>query len=215
MNPFQDFHQKDWEHCWFRFQWRQELHDRLFHSDIYNLAKPHRLTHLVLHHAKYVAQLHTLVREYTNLLTTGMDRGPNAARLKRLCVDGLIVSMSMYNVANKLFTDAQPGIHTFSAEESINVLIRNMGNLAKVVEDVDHMAQSNPLGSMVEHLNVMCQCYLSLYAAGVDQTLDAGGNGAMRRLFIDLEERLVEVEKKSMFYDELKTQIDQATKEQW
>jgi hypothetical protein len=45
--------------------------------------------------------------------------------------------------------------------------------------------------------------------------VDAGGNGAMRRLFSDLEERLVEVEKKSMFYDELKTQIDQATKEQW
>lgn len=186
---------------WDEVQFRQELHDRLFHGDIYNLTKPHRLTHLVLHHCKYTSKLFTLfdteVRAVTGRPAFHEDEDAKAI-IQRLCVDGMIVSLSMLNVANKLYSD-RPRQQTFWAFECcFPELIRKVGALAKTVEDIDHMAQTNPIGEVVDSLQTMMHAYTGIFRYFGESERD---------LIEQIYARLNFIEEKNMFGDRLQAQM--------
>lgn len=186
---------------WDEVQFRQELHDRLFHGDIYNLTKPHRLTHLVLHHCKYTSKLFTLfdteVRAMTGRPAFFEDVDAKVI-IQRLCVDGMIVSLSMLNVANKLYS-ARPRQQSFwSFECCFPELIRKVGALAKTVEDIDHMAQTNPIGEVVDSLETMMQCYTGIFRYFGESERD---------LIEQIYARLNFIEEKNMYGDRLQSQM--------
>lgn len=186
---------------WDEVQFRQELHDRLFHGDIYNLTKPHRLTHLVLHHCKYTSKLFTLfdteVRAMTGRPAFFEDVDAKGI-IQRLCVDGMIVSLSMLNVANKLYS-ARPRQQSFwSFECCFPELIRKVGALAKTVEDIDHMAQTNPIGEVVDSLETMMQCYTGVFRYFGESERD---------LIEQIYARLNFIEEKNMYGDRLQSQM--------
>lgn len=178
-------------------QYRQELHDRLYHTDIYTLDKHHRLVHLVLHHCKYVAHLHVTVQEY------GVDgdeniHANNRRRMENLAVDGIIVCMSMMNCCNHQIGAFMDTAH-WDKDTPLYLLIRHMGTMSKTVEDVDHMGQTNPLKSIIESVEVMLAAYFKLFERG---------GGDFHYLTGRIHQRLTEVEKKSIFFDRLDIEMD-------
>lgn len=190
---------------WDEVQFRQELHDRLFHGDIYNLTKPHRLTHLVLHHCKYTSKIFGMYSTYIRqeFYQPGDRLFHNDEDAKRiiqgLCVDGMIVSLSMLNVANKLYSGLRntgaPWVFDIAAVE----LVRSTGKLAKTVEDIDHMAQTNPIGEVVSVLQSMTHYYTSIFHSftGEDE----------RDLVEQIYARLNFIEEKNMYGDRLQSQM--------
>lgn len=186
---------------WDEVQFRQELHDRLFHGDIYNLTKPHRLTHLVLHHCKYTSKLFALhdneVRANTPFPLYHDDEDAKSI-IQRLCVDGMIVSLSMLNVANKLYSDTKSTDAPWPYEVNIGELIRKVGTLAKTVEDIDHMAQTNPIGEVVTALQTMMHAYTGIFCY-----FGGGERGLIEQIYA----RLNFIEEKNMFGDRLQAQM--------
>jgi hypothetical protein len=170
-------------------QYRQELHDRLFHTDIYTLNKHHRLVHLVLHQCKYVAHLHTTIREYGIVGELNIHDN-NRRRLEILVVDGFIVAFSMMNTCNYQFEEFMSS-EGWDGDAPLNLLIRHVGILAKAIEDVDHMGQKNPLKTVIESVEVMMAAYYELWK-------QVGGD--FRYLMKRIYDRLIEVEKKNIFY---------------
>lgn len=186
---------------WDEVQFRQELHDRLFHGDIYNLTKPHRLTHLVLHHCKYVAKIFTLHRnanDATDEKWVFTDDAEAKAKAEALCVDGMIVSLSMLNVANKPYSGLKSNGNPWAVENCVSNLIRQVGALAKTIEDIDHMAQTNPIGEVVGSLQEMTRCYTDIFTYfGNDE----------RALVERIYDRLNFIEEKNMYGDRLQAQM--------
>ena len=175
---------------WQDLQFRQELHDQIFHNDIYNLAKPHRLTHLVLHHCKYTSAIYTLFNnDFCEGFRHGGIRAPFTSLPENLepflakCVDGMIVALSMLNVAGKSYykTRHEP-MGQSGVEQSVDTLVECSGKLAKVVEDIDHMGQENPLGDVVNILKSMTDAYATLYTAFNGNTEGALVEAMYRRL---------------------------------
>ena len=186
---------------WDEVQFRQELHDRLFHGDIYNLTKPHRLTHLVLHHCKYVAKLYTLydneVRALTGRRLFQADEDAKGI-IQGLCVDGMIVSLSMMNVANKLYSGLKGHGAPWPYENCVSILIRQMGSLAKTIEDIDHMAQTNPIGEVIGALQEMMHCYTDMYTYFGDNE---------RTMIEQIYTRLNFIEGKHIYADKVQSQM--------
>lgn len=175
---------------WQDLQFRQELHDQIFHNDIYNLAKPHRLTHLVLHHCKYTSAIYTLFNnDFCEGFRHGGIRAPftslpeNLEHMLAKCVDGMIVALSMLNVAGKSYykTRHEP-LGQCGVEQSVDTLVECSGKLAKVVEDIDHMGQENPLGDVVNILKSMTDAYATLYTSFNGNTEGALVEAMYRRL---------------------------------
>lgn len=187
-------------------QWRQELHDRYYHVDIYNLSKPERLKHLILHQAKYISRICTAVYDYG--VNVEIARDPKVAPIDRnfhfrnmeyirkVCVDGVIVTLSMMNVCNFQFEKFIP----LEGVNHANLLIRHMGSLAKTIEDVDHMAQKRPIQDISESCEVLLALYFSLNEAM---------GGSFKTLRGDIYRRLVEVEEKNIFHSKLSKIIEQ------
>lgn len=176
-------------------QFRQELHDQTFHSDIYTLSKPRRLTHLVLHHCKYVSELFLLVTDehYQEL----QAKGPQQGRIERLTVDGLIICLSMANICNKSMFEALED-RQYSRQDAAEVLLRHVGLMAKTVEDIDHMAQTNPLGDIMANSATMAMCYMSLYL----HSNEAPSTRYLEGMFGQLEHRLLSGERKNIHFRE-------------
>lgn len=163
-------------------QYRQELHDRIFHLDIYNLAKPERLKHLVLHQVKYIATIYGAAQDLAS--------GNNLLTVKAKCVDGFIVVMSMLNVCNALISD-HLRFTVMDVQGCLDEGIRAVGQLSKVVEDIDHMASNSPLSMIRNECLNLTTVYLNL-AAHVGVPLDFMPTLAL--------ERLVQVEKINVHY---------------
>lgn len=178
-----------------KLQFRQELHDQTFHSDIYTLSKPRRLTHLVLHHCKYVSELFLMVtnEHYQEL----QEKGPQSGRIERLTVDGLIICLSMANICNQSLFNALEE-RQFSRQDAAEVLLRQVGLMAKTVEDIDHMAQTNPLGDIMANAAIMAMCYMSLYL----HSNDAPCTRHLEGMFGQLEHRLLSGERKNIHFRE-------------
>ncbi|MNO19230.1 hypothetical protein D3C76_89580 [compost metagenome] len=189
---------------WDEVQFCQELHDRLFHGDIYNLTKPHRLTHLVLHHCKYVSKIYGLHNLYIRQefckpgrpLFDGDEDGKNL--VQGLCVDGMVVGLSMLNVANKSYSGLRSATHPWAFDLSISSLIRQQGVLAKTIEDIDHMAQTNPIGEVVGAVQEMMKCYTSIFSYFGDDE---------RTLVERIYDRLNFIEEKNIYGDRLQAQM--------
>ena len=200
--------QQETAHLWDSLQYRQEMHDRLFHSDIYNLAKPHRLTHLVLHQAKYVSRYHMALKDadafrktYSDKTeTTTLPEGHITEAVRRLTIDGVIICLSTLNVCNRKMSDLLDKYMIWDLNECADQLIVSMGKMAKTVEDIDHMAQIRPLGTMVELTKVMTQAYINLWTFSSDRD---GVNHLLEACY----HRLNEVERKHIFADQLQTEM--------
>lgn len=176
-----------------RMQFRQELHDVVFHSDIYTLSKPRRLTHLVLHHCKYVSELYRMFMQ-EGIGGTKHD-APQRERIRRLTVDGLIICLSMANVCNKKLGDVID-VRGLTVPDACGLLLRRMGMMAKTIEDIDHMGQTNPLGEIMESAALMAGCYVSLYALSYPEY-----NCFLRDMMYDnVEKRLLEGERRNIFF---------------
>jgi hypothetical protein len=176
-----------------RMQFRQELHDVVFHSDIYTLSKPRRLTHLVLHHCKYVSELYRMfIQEDFAAL---QKDGPQRERIRRLTVDGLIICLSMANVCNKRLGDVIDQ-RVMDKEDACGLLLRRMGMMAKTIEDIDHMGQTNPLGEIMESAALMAGCYVNLYVLSYPEY-----HCSLRDMMYDMvEKRLLEGERRNIYF---------------
>lgn len=177
-----------------RLQYRQELHDSVFHSDIYTLTKHHRLQHLVLHQCKYVSELYLMLtgEHYGEL----QQKGPQRERIARLCNDGLIICLSMFNVCGSLMS-SQIENRRLMPTDAAELLLRSVGRMAKTIEDVDHMMQTKPLEEIMERAAVMAVAYMNIAELNFTE-YNVFNLSAMLH---QVDERLLSVEKKNIFFD--------------
>lgn len=176
-----------------RQQYRQDLHDQKYHTDIYVLPKPQRLNHLVLHHMKYVADLHGIFRTMDGLGVLSAKRD----LLKRRCLDGLIVCLSMANICGKHLMTSMASF-PFQQKGVTDAMIEAVGKMAKTIEDIDHMGQTNPLGEIYAMVNAM----LSVYASTLS-LVDIPFQDIVKHI----DERLLQVESKHIWHDRYYEQI--------
>lgn len=177
-----------------RQQFRQDLHDVKYHTDIYVLPKAKRLTHLVLHHCKYVSDLYLLVNNDKWVI----DDQQKAELLKRRCLDGLIVCLSMANICGK---DLITSMMSFPwvKDGAVSAMIETIGKLAKTIEDIDHMGQTNPIGEIYTSINTLAAVYagaLSLVGIPFQDVVE------------HIHERLLSVESKHMWHSRYLEEID-------
>ena len=189
-----------------KLQYRQELHDRFFHSDIYTLSKARRLTHLVLHHAKYVPTLYTFIAQ-----ENGKQGEVSFERMQRVLFDGFIVSLSMLNVLNKSFYEefgsyfSRVDSAAMDPDVMIGSMIKELGQMAKTVEDIDHLAFVDVPTELTRSIRTMALGYLGFmvrYLAVTD------GVWHWERLIQTTIERLVHVESKHMFFTRHSKEIE-------
>lgn len=185
-----------------RQQYRQDLHDRKYHTDIYVLPKAKRLTHLVLHHCKYVADL------YAIMIKPGfeghMHRNADVREVfTRRALDGLIVSLSIANICGYTI----PGSIATTPWTDIqarNVMIAAIGKMAKTIEDIDHMGQTNPLGELwsrgMDLFSVYTHC-LRLVGIPFWEMVDS------------IHDRLLAVESKHIWHNNYLDEIDHLMEE--
>lgn len=157
-------------------QWRQELHDKLFHGDIYNLSIIGRLRHLTLHLSKYQGK-------YLEEQMSGTEwtrRG--------IVVDALIVLQSMANTLSYEIT----GQSDYSKDVgfSYNALVIRTGHLCKYLEAWDHLESIDYRDNISRAIEDLIYCWNYL------QCNDPVVEG-------ELIDRLVRIEKKSTFYEQL------------
>jgi hypothetical protein len=142
-----------------RQQYRQDLHDHRYHTDIYVLPKAKRLTHLVLHHCKYVSSLYGILNtpNIEEILPYDVEL---RNKVKRLSTDGLIICLSMANICAKHL----PGSFAtmpWRIDQSKDAMIEAIGKMAKTIEDIDHMGQTNPLGELWSEAMMLFSTYVS------------------------------------------------------
>lgn len=166
-------------------QYRQELHDRIFHTDIYTLTKPHRLQHLVLHQCKYIAKLYELV--------TFGDDNTHEVQLatEKVALDGFIVAMSMLNVCNKLLSK-DLALEVWEPKVCVSKGLRAMGALAKIVEDIDHMVMDSPLTQIHAQTIILATAWMNIYCER---------GSSLDNFFQVVLARLVQVETYNMYYE--------------
>lgn len=170
-------------------QYRQELHDRIFHSDIYTLAKPERLKHLVLHQCKYISRIYGAAQDLTF--------NDNLKLIKAQSIDGFIVVMSMMNVCNALIMD-HLRFTPMGVQECLDEGIKSMGQLAKVVEDIDHMASNSPLTMIRNECLNLLNVFLNLLVIT---------GGTVETITTLALERLVQIEKYNAHYERHEVEI--------
>lgn len=184
-----------------RQQYRQDLHDHRYHTDIYVLPKAKRLTHLVLHHCKYMSELVLKLEAWTPEWQKGEING--WARFKRMSLDGVIICLSMANICGKLV----PGSFAtmpWTNETARDAMISGIGKMAKTIEDIDHMGQTNPLGELWTECMVMFSAYVHcLRQVGVP----------FWELTEAVNERLLAGESKHMFHNNYIEEIDRLMEE--
>lgn len=159
-------------------QWRQEEHDRLFHSDIYNLDRQKRLTHLALHLMKYNGKLYNRVF---------FD---DPEKLRPVVVDAIIVLVSSLNTLNTTPLIAGELNETVCNRDDI---IIETGGLAKLLEGLDHFEDNQ----IRVHYRIGVTKLLRYWRVFYDITHPE----------LTLEEAVVErlkaVERKNMFFNEI------------
>lgn len=170
-------------------QYRQELHDRIFHSDIYTLAKPERLKHLVLHQCKYISRIYGAAQD--------LSFNDNLKLIRAQSIDGFIVVMSMMNVCNTLIMD-HLRFTPMDVQECLDEGIRSMGQLAKIVEDIDHMASNSPLTMIRNECLNLLNVFLNLIVIT---------GGAVETITTMALERLVQIEKFNAHYERHEVEI--------
>lgn len=179
-------------------QWKQLRHDENYHKDIWLLTVHNRVNHMTLHFAKYSGQL--AQANYEN----------NTALFSKACLDSLIIATSLANILNvNLSTelksyanqcDSIEGLSSILMKESnatIDSISRcitiSVGKLAKAAESVDHLESF----SFREVLSSLTIDIFKLALAGcffINKDLS---------ILKEIENRMLMVEKKSMFFEML------------
>lgn len=196
--------------CLRNLQYRQELHDRFFHNDIYTLSKHRRLEHLTLHHVKYTAQL----METVDLLA-GNSEESHKARIEdwntfhnfiqRRCLDGLLVCLSMLNVMNIKVGEVWDTNHTWGLDKCSRHGVYAAGRLAKLIEDIDHMVMVGVTDGVRREVGILIKVYEHfLWSYG----FTAGGGDQEAEVRLKVFNRLLELEKRHMFFDRYMLEID-------
>ena len=142
------------ERVFYPLQVAQKQHDEQFHPDIYYLDYPRRMTHFVLHFAKYAGRL------------AEMTGAPDPKRLEQTLADNFIVVLAASDVLNLDFDQRLTSAHgeppkpTLAAwcahvarGESVSPeavpewwmmkLVPPTGEMAKALESLDHMEPLN------------------------------------------------------------------------
>lgn len=181
------------------WQYRQELHDSKYHVDIYALPKAKRLAHLTLHHCKYVAELYAMSDTTLTVQPGNLRDMQLRERFLRRAIDGVIVCLSISNIVNEKIP-----LKTFEGDWKPKQLIRDysigsMGRLAKIIEDIDHMAQVNPLQQIHTENLILLAAYVGY--------LRMAGISTFEKLFEGIGFRLEAVESKHMFHDKFQEEI--------
>ena len=128
-----------------RLQYRQELHDKYYHNDIYTLPLRDRLGHLTLHHAKYIAYA----------ATVGLDTGD------RRIVDGIICCLSMLNACNREATHPID-LDLYDINGMPMRLLESLEEMAKTVEDFDHLIVDGGRKKLGDQVDRLLHHYLRL-----------------------------------------------------
>jgi hypothetical protein len=180
-----------------RQQYRQDLHDMKYHTDIYVLPKAKRLTHLVLHHCKYVSELVLRMENWTPEWRKQEINGWK--RFERIALDGIIVSLSVANICGRRL----PGSFAtmpWPDNQARDAMIASIGKMAKTIEDIDHMGQTNPIFELWTECTIMFSTYVDcLRLVGVPfwEMVDA------------VNARLLAVESKHMYHKHYVEWIDE------
>lgn len=190
-------------------QYRQELHDRFFHSDIYTLSKHRRLEHLTLHHVKYTAQM----METVELIAGDSEQSQKARTvdwdtfhtfIRRRCLDGLLVCLSMLNTMNIKAGEVWETNRTWGLDTCCRQGVYAAGRLAKLIEDIDHMSQTDVPGGVRREVGLLIKVYEHLlWSYGFTQGDDEAV--IIRTMVLD---RLLSLEIHGMFADRCQKEID-------
>lgn len=179
-----------------RQQYRQDLHDHRYHTDIYVLPKAKRLTHLVLHHCKYVSELVLKLDTWTPEWKKGEINGWK--RFERRALDGLIICMSMSNICARHLPGSFATMK-WDKKQLQDAMINAIGKMAKTIEDIDHMGQVNPLGDLNTESQILFSCYVDcLRRVGIPFWTIAD----------QLHDRLLDVESKHIWHNQYIEEID-------
>ena len=126
-------------------QREQQRHDERFHRDVYYLAYPRRMAHLVFHVAKYAGRAWPLAAQET----------PAAPVFKKILVDTFIVSLSACEILNLDLDSAIGG----SSSDAKRPTVREWG------KRIARQNQAEPrswLDSTIPHLAMLAKAMESL-----------------------------------------------------
>jgi hypothetical protein len=128
-----------------QLQLEQFQHDEMYHREIARLTVQHRLSHMVLHLAKYVGAI----------ASADID----SEKLDRAIVDGVIISLSTANILNLKLADKlirngasfpnlsalglraarTAGVDQFNRDWLLKKMAVGVGQMAKGCESIDHL----------------------------------------------------------------------------
>jgi hypothetical protein len=190
-------------------QWLQEQHDRYFHHEIHTLPLAQKLTHFVLHMGKYGGNLMEL------------HQADNLREFRRKVVDAVIIAMSM---ANTLQINLGGYVAETLKEHSDNVNVGNMasymyrhkcnmavgkmpsqfdglihfisavGDMSSAITDYEDGLGSSPRMCLTTAVVDAFHWALFLYSSS-QQAAES-----LMPIHSSIMNRLVQVEKKNMFY---------------
>lgn len=184
-------------------QWKQLQHDEKYHKDIWLLTVQQRITHMVLHLAKYSAKLTVAAFENDN------------AEFKSTTIDCLIILFSSANIFNSRIYDISlneqerdfPDIkslanHLSKTEYSkisndglcdfSRAITIQTGKMCKAAESLDHLEPFPFRQTLIESIGKLFKVSLAALYSITDEELE-----------VLLSNRLVAVEKKNIFFNRL------------
>lgn len=173
----------------------QDLHDRHYHTDIYNLPKKHRLAHLVLHLAKYNGRF--------------WEIGDDPAGMARLATDAMIVLISIATLFN---INLDKAFAENSLEKLVDIKRRanlptnassklrdiQVGHLAKLVEAIDHVENTPDIpGTVKEAILILLPLWADVARDYINLIRDDVKPATLGE---SIENRLRSIEQKSIFF---------------
>jgi hypothetical protein len=178
-------------------QWKQLKHDENYHKDIWLLTVHQRLNHMILHFAKYGGQLALANHEQ------------DVGLFSKTCLDAIIIATSSANILNLNLSEVVISTNIRSSTlnelpvELANISRATMpaiqtdftiavGRLAKAAESIDHLEKFPYRETLSEHIVQLFRIAMAGFAICND-----------RKLLSAVQERMLVVERKSMFFERL------------
>lgn len=171
----------------------QHKHDLRAHRDILNLNTYERLKHMTLHFLKYAGKMveasensdqpllhRTLLDTFIICLATANTLNINIGK------NSVFHAIDIKNLAETMANSSSVPPDIF--DESIRVLLKIAGRMAKAVESTDHLERGDPRAALEDHV---CNLGLAILKIIGHERID---------IQKQLDERWLQVEKKSIFF---------------
>lgn len=182
-----------------KFQFKQLMHDEIYHSDICLLRTQARIAHHTLHLGKYSGKMAQAL-----IAKEGVD----TPAMVNTVLDALIIVMSSANTLNLplwkipgIQTDLQAAIDgkQESGDEQAHILgfVIIVGKLAKAVEALDHVESFDSRTAYEHSLKALWILLLKFWRTVTDKKLEDA-----------LTARMVGIESKHMYYNRLQKYVD-------